>query len=453
MILKNRNISKRELRKSSKQLRENLEYLDSRSEALLLGTTKSSRLLIWFSFFFIISILTWTYLAQIDQLVRGIGRVIPSQKIQTIQNLEGGIISKVLVKEGDEVDIDDVLVELDKKNFESKEEENQLKIDELKAKILRLEAESKGKKFVVKKALLKGKLKQEVLLHKANKRVLKQEISILKKHLFQKKSELKEMLTRKEHLATKLELIQKEVDMKVELLAQLVGSRNELNLAQQKLSSVEGEYSSTKLSIPRLRSVIEEVNNEIEKVRLKFQKKSVEELNLAKDELARIKQVNIAKKDRVTRATVRSPVRGVVQQVLHTTIGGVIKAGEDIIEIVPINDTLVIQSKIRPSDIAFIRKGQEAIVRFTAYDFSIYGSLKAKVIQISADTIIDDIDKKSYYQVQIKTDNNYLGNEENKLKIMTGMVATVDIVSGKQRIIDYILKPILRAKQNVLSQR
>jgi len=453
MILKNRNISKRELRKSSKQLRENLEYLDSRSEALLLGTTKSSRLLIWFSFFFIISILTWTYLAQIDQLVRGIGRVIPSQKIQTIQNLEGGIISKVLVKEGDEVDIDDVLVELDKKNFESKEEENQLKIDELKAKILRLEAESKGKKFVVKKALLKGKLKQEVLLHKANKRVLKQEISILKKHLFQKKSELKEMLTRKEHLAKKLELIQKEVDMKVELLAQLVGSRNELNLAQQKLSSVEGEYSSTKLSIPRLRSVIEEVNNEIEKVRLKFQKKSVEELNLAKDELARIKQVNIAKKDRVTRATVRSPVRGVVQQVLHTTIGGVIKAGEDIIEIVPINDTLVIQSKIRPSDIAFIRKGQEAIVRFTAYDFSIYGSLKAKVIQISADTIIDDIDKKSYYQVQIKTDNNYLGNEENKLKIMTGMVATVDIVSGKQRIIDYILKPILRAKQNVLSQR
>ena len=453
MILKNRNISKRELRKSSKQLRENLEYLDSRSEALLLGTTKSSRLLIWFSFFFIISILTWTYLAQIDQLVRGIGRVIPSQKIQTIQNLEGGIISKVLVKEGDEVDIDDVLVELDKKNFESKEEENQLKIDELKAKILRLEAESKGKKFVVKKALLKGKLKQEVLLHKANKRVLKQEISILKKHLFQKKSELKEMITRKEHLAKKLELIQKEVDMKVELLAQLVGSRNELNLAQQKLSSVEGEYSSTKLSIPRLRSVIEEVNNEIEKVRLKFQKKSVEELNLAKDELARIKQVNIAKKDRVTRATVRSPVRGVVQQVLHTTIGGVIKAGEDIIEIVPINDTLVIQSKIRPSDIAFIRKGQEAIVRFTAYDFSIYGSLKAKVIQISADTIIDDIDKKSYYQVQIKTDNNYLGNEENKLKIMTGMVATVDIVSGKQRIIDYILKPILRAKQNVLSQR
>ena len=453
MMLKNRNISKKELKKSSKKIAQHLDYIDSRSQALLLSTTKSSRLLIWFSFLFFITLLTWMYFAQIDQLIRGTGRVIPSKKIQTIQNLEGGIISKVWVKEGDIVQIDDVLVELEKKNFQSKEQENNLKIYALKAKILRLEAEIKGKKLTLRKGVLKENLKQELQLYNVNKNSLKQEISILKKQLFQKQNELKEKKSKKVHLKKRLNLTQQEVQMKKDLLEQLVGSRNELNLAQQKLSSIEGEYSATQLAIPRLVSVIEEVRSQIKQSKVKFQKKAVEALTIAKDELARVKQLNISKTDRVSRATVRSPVAGVVQQLFFNTIGGVVKAGEEIIEIVPSDDGLVIQTKIRPSDIAFIRLGQEVIVRFTAYDFSIYGSLKGKVMNISADTIINKMDKRSYYQIEVKTQKNYLGNKKNRLKIRTGMVTTVDIISGKQRIMDYVLKPILRAKLNVLSER
>jgi len=453
MMLKNRNISKKELKKSSKKIAQHLDYIDSRSQALLLSTTKSSRLLIWFSFLFFITLLTWMYFAQIDQLIRGTGRVIPSKKIQTIQNLEGGIISKVWVKEGDIVQIDDVLVELEKKNFQSKEQENNLKIYALKAKILRLEAEIKGKKLTLRKGVLKENLKQELQLYNVNKNSLKQEISILKKQLFQKQNELKEKKSKKVHLKKRLNLTQQEVQMKKDLLEQLVGSRNELNLAQQKLSSIEGEYSATQLAIPRLVSVIEEVRSQIKQSKVKFQKKAVEALTIAKDKLARVKQLNISKKDRVSRATVRSPVAGVVQQLFFNTIGGVVKAGEEIIEIVPSDDGLVIQTKIRPSDIAFIRLGQEVIVRFTAYDFSIYGSLKGKVMNISADTIINKMDKRSYYQIEVKTQKNYLGNKKNRLKIRTGMVTTVDIISGKQRIMDYVLKPILRAKLNVLSER
>ena len=457
MILENRDISKKELRKSSKKLAENLNFIDSRSQALLLSTTKSSRLLIWTSFLFVITLLTWMHLTKIDQLIRGVGRVVPSSKMQTIQNLEGGILSKVLVKEGDTVKENDILVELDKKSLQSKEKENSLKIYELKAKILRLEAESKGKKFVLKKGLKKGlskeKLKQELQLYKVNKNLLAQEVNILKKQLFQKQNELKEKRAKKENLAQTLNLTEQEVQMKQDLLAQLVGSRNELNLAQQKLSSIRGEFSTTKLSIPRLISAIEEVKSQIKQTKIKFQKKAVEELTLAKDELARVKQLNISKKDRVNRATVRSPVAGVVQKLFFNTIGGVIKAGEKIMQIVPTNDILIIESKIRPSDIAFIRLKQEVIVRFTSYDFSIYGSLKGKVIHISADTMLDQTDKKSYYQVQIKTNKNYLGQEKSQLKIMTGMVTTVDIITGKQSIMDYILKPILRAKFNVMSER
>ena len=452
-MLKNRNISKKELRKSSKKIAKHLDYIDSRSQALLLSTTKSSRLLIWFSFLFFLSLFIWMYFTQIDQLVRGIGRVIPSKKIQTIQNLEGGIVSKVWIKEGDKVQIDDILLELDKKNFESKEQENSLKIYALKAKILRLEAEAKGKKLILKKGVLRENLKQELRLYNVNKNALAQELSILKKQLFQKRNELKEKKAQKEHLEDRLELTKQEVQMKKDLLAQLVGSRNELNLAQQKLSSIEGEQSATQLAIPRLVSVIEEVKTQIKQSKVKFQKKAIEALTIAKNELARLKQMNISKKDRVSRATVRSPVTGVVQRLFFNTIGGVVKAGEEIIEIVPSDEGLVIQTKIRPADIAFIRLGQEVIVRFTAYDFSIYGSLKGEVIHISADTIIDETDRKSYYQIEIKTQKNYLGNKKNSLKIRTGMVATVDIISGKQRVMDYVLKPILRAKFNVLSER
>jgi adhesin transport system membrane fusion protein len=453
MILENRNISKKELKKSSKKLAKNLNYIDSRSQALLLSTTKSSRLLIWTSFLFIITLLSWMQFSEINQLIRGVGRVVPSSKMQTIQNLEGGIVSKVLVKEGDMVKENDILIELDKKNFKSKEKENRLKIYELKARILRLEAESKGKKLILKKGRLKEKLKQELQLYKVNKNVLAQEVNILKKQLFQKQNELKEKRAKKENLAQTLSLTQEEVQMKQDLLAQLVGSRNELNLAQQKLSSIKGEFSSTKLAIPRLISAIEEVKSQIKQTKIKFQKRAVEELTLAKDELARVKQLNISKKDRVSRATVRSPVAGVVQKLFFNTIGGVVKAGEKIMQIVPTDDTLIIESKIRPSDIAFIRLKQEVIVRFTAYDFSIYGSLKGKVIHISADTMLDEADKKSYYQVQIKTHKNYLSQEKDQLKIMTGMVATVDVISGKQSIMNYILKPILRAKFNVMSER
>ena len=418
-------------------------------ESLLKSSRRGARVLIWLSFIFVVSLLTWMYQAKIDQLIRGVGRVIPSQKIQTIQNLEGGIVSKILVHEGDKVREKMVLMELDKTSFESKKEENQLKIKELKARILRLNAEAKGKRFKARTS----QLKQELELYKANQKMLKQEVSILKKRLFQKRNELKELRAKKENLQHSLSLTRQEVQMKRDLLAQLVGSRNELNLAEQKLSSVEGAFSATTLAIPRLISVIEEVKSKIKSVKIVFQKKAVESLNEAKDELARVKQSNISKKDRVTRATVRSPVAGVVQRVFHNTIGGVVKAGEPIMEIVPSNDILIVSTKIRPSDIASIYLNQEAVVRFTAYDFAIYGSLKGKIINISADTIVDEIDKRSYYQVDIKTNKNYLGLKEQQHKIMTGMVATVDIVGEKKRVLDWVLKPILRAKQNVFSQR
>jgi len=208
-----------------------------------------------------------------------------------------------------------------------------------------------------------------------------------------------------------------------------------------------------KLSIPRLISVLEEQKDNITEVKLAFHNAAKEAYNEVKAEMTRIKRTNIAREDKVQRTLVRSPVNGTIKQLLVNTVGGVVKPGMDIIEIVPTQDNLLVEAKVRPADIAFLYPGQRAIVKFSAYDFAIYGSLEGTLTHISADTIIDEIDKQNYYLVKIKTDKTYLGNEDNKLNVMVGMTADVDIITGKKTVLDYILKPILRARENVLSER
>ncbi len=222
---------------------------------------------------------------------------------------------------------------------------------------------------------------------------------------------------------------------------------------QRQQSSLQGEMQAIKLSIPRLISIIEEQKNNIKEVNLKFRNTAKELFNETKAEMERLKRTNIAREDKVKRTYVRSPVDGTINQLLVNTVGGVVRPGMDIVEIVPSQDNLLVEAKIRPADIAFLYPGQKAIVKFSAYDFAIYGSLKGELTHISADTIVDEIDKQSYYLVRIKTDKNYLGSEKKKLKLIVGMTADVDIITGKKTVLDYILKPILRARENTLSER
>jgi membrane fusion protein, adhesin transport system len=222
---------------------------------------------------------------------------------------------------------------------------------------------------------------------------------------------------------------------------------------QRQQSTIQGEMGAIELSIPRLVSVLEEQKDNIREVQLEFHNAAKEAYNEAKAEMTRIKRTNIAREDKVDRTFVRSPVTGTIKQLLVNTVGGVVKPGMDIIEIVPTQDNLLVEAKIRPADIAFLYPGQRAIVKFSAYDFAIYGSLQGTLTHISAGTIVDEIDKQSYYLVRIKTDKNYLGDEDKKLNVIVGMTADVDIITGKKTVLDYILKPILRARENVLSER
>jgi len=448
--------TKKDIQKIKIKDEDDLEYMNSLSSAMLMQKNTKTKLLLWVGMFTIIWLITWAYYAEIDALTRGQGKVIPSNKIQIIQNLEGGIVSEILVEEGAEVEKGDILIKIDDTNFASIYVESQLRYNELQAKTIRLLAESTGGLFKVSKEIKKISpqlIKHEFSLYKSNKEQLNNNIMIYKRRLNQKRNELKEAQAKLLQLTTNYKLIAREVMLNRPLVKKGIVSEVEFLQLQRQASTIKGEKSAIRLSIPRLISIIEEQKNNQQEVKLSFKNAAKESFNETRAEMSRIQKTNIAREDKVQRTFVRSPVNGTIKQLLVNTVGGVVKPGMDIIEIVPTQDNLIIEAKIRPADIAFLYPGQRAIVKFSAYDFAIYGSLKGTLTHISAGTIIDEIDKQNYYLVHIKTDENYLEGKDKKLNVIVGMTADVDIITGKKTVLDYILKPILRARENVLSER
>jgi adhesin transport system membrane fusion protein len=429
--------------------------MNSLSSAVLQKAPVKSKQILWIMLVVIFWLIVWASFAEVDELARGEGKVIPSKQIQVVQNLEGGIVSEILVDEGEKVDQGQVLIKIDDTGFSSSYEENRLRYLELKAKSIRLEAESEGKPFKVDKgtrAEMPDIIKHEEKLYKINKRKLDKQIKIQNEQVRQRENELTEALAKQRQLEDGYLLIAKEVEITKPLVKKGLVSEVEFLQLSREASTMEGELTAVKLSIPRIRSTIAEAKDKMSEVELEFQKEAKEELNKAIAEMSRIKESGTALEDRVKRTLVRSPVNGVVKQLLVNTINGIVQPGMDIVEIVPIQDTLLIEAKIKPSDIAYLFPGQKAIVKFTAYDFAIYGGLSGKLTYISSDTIVDE-EGNNFYLVRIKTDQNYLEKNGEKHEILVGMVANVDIITGKKTVMDYILKPILKAKDSALRER
>ncbi len=439
----------------NKYSQNDLKYMDSLSAAVVQKSSTKTKYILWIFSVFIIWALLWANFAYVDELARGQGRVIPSKKIQIVQNLEGGIISDILVDEGEAVEKGQVLIKIDDTKFSSSYEENFLRILELKAKMLRLNAEAEGKKFSITKQIkeqMPALVVHEQSLFNTNKNQLKQQINILQEQVNQRSQELTEARAKRDQLRVSYNLIKEEVHITKPLMLNGVVSKVEFLQLSRQASSMKGDLNAVELSIPRIKSTIIEAKNKILEARLEFQNSAKEELNQVSAEVSRITEAGGAIEDQVKRTNVRSPVKGVVKQLLITTIGGVVQPGMDIIEIVPIQDKLLIETKIKPSDIAYLYPGQKAIVKFTAYDFSIYGGLNGVVTHISADTIIDD-EGNRFYEVRIKTDRNFLIKDNKKYEILVGMVANVDIITGKKTVMDYLLKPIIKARQSALTER
>jgi len=431
------------------------EFMHSLSSAVLEVAPTRLRFVLYFWVIAILGFLIWANFALIDEIARGDGEIIPSGENQIVQNLEGGIVDEILVTEGQEVKKGEVLLKIDNTKSSSSYSSNAVKADALEAKIARLRAESKGQKFIVSKELIKKiplLVENEKSLYETNKRQLNSKLSALRERLSQKRQELSEAQSQLKHLKSSHEMIATEVRMTEPMVRKGVRSKIDFLKLQREANEIESKYDATNKSIPRLRSAIKEVQNTIDETKYMFKGDAKVKRNEAVTELRSLRENSTALKDQVTRTVVKSPMNGVVQKLFVHTVGGVLKPGEDIMEIVPSDQNLLVEVKIKPSDIAFIYYGQKAIVKFSAYDFAIYGGLDGKVVYISADTIKDE-KENVFYRVQIKTDVNYLGDVDKKLKIIPGMTLNVDIITGQKSVLDYILKPILKTKQYTFSER
>ena len=423
--------------------------------SILAQTPRGGRSILWVVMALFVLFIVWAYYSEIEQVTRGDGKVVPSTQIQIVQNLEGGILSEIMVDVGELVKKDQLLLRIDETRFSSSFKQNRGKYLSFKAKAARLLAEANGANFKVPQEVIDEKPEigvREKELFESRKREFNSSMQILREQISQKKHEYRELTTKLEELNRTFALLNKELELTRPLVAQGAVSEVEVLHLERQASAMQGEIATIKQTIPKAESKLQETQLELREHQLAFFNKAKSELNDVLPELDDVSASAIAIEDRLRRTNVRSPVTGTINRLLVNTEGGVIQPGMDLVEIVPLEDTLVVETNIKPADIAFLRPNQEAKVKFTAYDFTIYGGLDAKLEHISADSITDE-NGNSFYLVRLRTNKNFLGPETNPLPIIPGMVASVDILTGKKTILAYLLKPVLRAKYMALREQ
>jgi adhesin transport system membrane fusion protein len=398
----------------------------------------------------------WARQATLDEVTRGDGTVIPSGQIQTVQNLEGGIVSAILVHEGDTVEKNQVLLKIDNTSAASDYHETRARYLSVSAVVSRLEAEVAGKSDVTfSKDVLEEApevARREEALFQSRRAGLNAELDILRRQTDQRRQELVELQSKLEKLQGSYQLALQELNMTEPMVQQGVSPQMDLLRIKRQVNDLQGDVEATRLAIPRAKSALEEATQRVSERIQRAKSDNLKDLNDNRANLAVLAASITGQKDKVSRTEVRSPVHGTIKQILVNTIGGVIRPGQDLVEIVPIEDTLLVEARIRPSDVGFLRPGLDAMVKVTAYDYGIYGGMKAKLEDISADAITDEKGEK-FYRIRLRTEKNYLGTEEHPLPIIPGMTTSVDILTGHKTVLDYLLKPILKARQRALRER
>lgn len=439
----------------SKVDEDDLSYASSAASAILYQSPKGGQTLLWVIVLCTVLFLVWAAFAKIDEFTRGYGQVIPSQYLQTIQNLEGGIVAEVFVSEGQQVKRDEVLVRLDDKRFSSDLNASENRQDQLLVKSLRLLAESEGKNFSeykftngISEKLIK--LEENLYLKRAQEQESNQKI--ITEQVIQKKQKLSTAKSKLNQLEQSYNFLKEELMLTEPLVLQGAASEVEVLRLRRQLNDLDGEINAAQLAIPQITASINESKLKLQAVISSFRSQAQSDYIKAQEELTTLQKSSESIVDQVDRTLVRSPVAGTIKQLFVKTLGGVIQPGNNIVTIIPTEESLRVEVKINPKDIAFLHPGQSAMVKLTAYDFSIYGGLKSKVVHISPDTITDR-EGNSFYVIQVETVRGYLGPKETPLQVIAGMTANVDILTGSKTILDYILKPILKTKQVALRER
>ncbi|WP_052417260.1 HlyD family type I secretion periplasmic adaptor subunit [Cellvibrio mixtus] len=411
-----------------------------------------ARLLLRIMALIIFILLLWAAFAPLDEVARGEGKVIPSSQLQVIQSFDGGVVQEVLVREGQVVNKGDLLLRIDPTRFISTFRENRAEYLSLQARAARLQALTSNSAFKLPQDLSSEApdiAAHESSMYESSRKELDEQLSIARSQLDQRTEELNEVRAKLTQSKRALELATQELNVTKPLLASGAISEVEILRLEGEVANAKGAREQAGAQESRLILAIEESQGKLRETELLANNKWRAELSEVLSKIAALSESSTGLADKIKYAEIRSPVRGTVQRVFTNTVGGVVQPGHEVIEMVPLDDDLLVEAKVSPKDIAFLHPGQEAIVKFTAYDFVVYGGLRGKVEHISPDTITDEKDR-TFYIVRVRTER---AGFDPTLPIMPGMMTQVDVLTGKKTVLAYLLKPVLRAQQNAMTER
>ena len=424
------------------------------------GQQRAPHALLWTIVAFSAAAALWAHLAQVDVITRGDAKVITSSQTQLVQNLEGGIVRAILVKEGDRVSKDQALFQLDPLRFTAAFKEGRQGELGLRAKVARLSAEANGAPLQMPADVLTGAPElaaNELAVHRVRAADLAGRGAVLREQLAQRTQEVLELQSRRDLSRQQLQMLQREVAITEPLLAQGAVSEVEVLRLQRELSQQQAGLEAATLAIPRLQSAIEEMRRKMLEAETQFCGQAAAELSVARNELAKAAEAVPGLEDRMARTLVRSPVNGVVKSISNKTSGGVVQSGTPMAEIVAVEDSLLVEARIRPQDIAFIAVGQKASVKLASYDASIYGSLDGTLVFVSADSMQASNpagqSTEPYYTAHVRTLKPGIEHAGKLLPVMPGMTGQIDVLTDRRSVLHYLLKPINKTLERALSER
>ena len=432
---------------------DDMKYISDLNAAVMIRRPVGARFITYAIVVIFAALIAWASWAPLHQLTRGVGKVIPSSSIQILQNLEGGIIEEILVSEGQRVRANEAVVKLSDEIYRASYRESAIEYYSELARISRLKAQLYGNELVFPEKLngYKDYVTRETFLYQKSTSTLAVQIDIIDSQIVQFKHELELSRSKLEFLEESYKIEKEMYDTISPLTSSGSASKIDYLEKKQQLNDLESQKTLTALGIPKLEAALQETIARREEASLQYSKKTAHELKESEVRLHQIIEFLDGLKNKINRTTVRTPVDGIVNVVHIGTVGGVVAPGMDLVEVVPTEDSLLVEARIYPKDIGFIKTGMKVIVKFTAYDFTIHGGLDGVLEFISPDTSTDEKNVE-YYTIKIKTHKNYIGTPEKPLYIIPGMEANVDIITGKKTLLEYFLKPLLKARQNALTE-
>lgn len=437
---------------------EEAELIQDIKEASKRQSSRLARLLLRAIILLFAAFVAWAALFRIEEVTRGEGKVVASSQTQVVANLEGGIVNAVLVREGDLVEKGQSLLRLDNAPAQAQYRDNRAKYLALTAQVARLTAELAGADTRFPEELLREApdvVREERALMAARRQQLEAQVQILRDQRRQRQQELADLRGKAVKLAQQLKLTQEQLDILAPLAAEGLAPRVDVIRAQREMTGIETDLDSARNQIPRAEAALGEAERKIEERTATFKADTQKELNERRTMLEGATELQASDRDRLRRTELKAPMRGTVKQIYVKTVGGVVKPGQDLIELVPVEDTLLVEVKIRPADVGFVHVGQHASVKVTAFDYAIYGQLPAKVEDISADSIIDERDRtgEPYFRVRLRTDKTTLGPDTRPLPIHPGMTVSADIETGTRTVLTYLMKPIFKTLTSAMGER